>query len=55
MYGMAVADVDENLKIKSVEFHFDPNQILMTLEGRKTEKNVGPKCVQTDKDNCVKF
>lgn len=32
MFGMAIAEVDENLKLKSVECHFDPNQILMKLE-----------------------
>ena len=35
MYGMAVAEVDENLKIKSIDVHYDPNQILMKLEGQK--------------------
>jgi len=35
MYGMAVAEVDENLKIKSIDVYYDPNQILMTLEGNK--------------------
>ncbi|KAL9955303.1 hypothetical protein ACROYT_G036608 [Oculina patagonica] len=35
MYGMAVAEVDENLKIKSIDVHFDPNQLLMKLEGKK--------------------
>lgn len=33
MHGMAIAEVDENLKLKSINFHFDPNQILMKLEG----------------------
>ena len=35
MFGMAVAEVDENLKIKSIDVHYDPNQILMKLEGQK--------------------
>ncbi|XP_068762551.1 uncharacterized protein [Montipora capricornis] len=35
MYGMAVAEVDEKLKIKSIECYFDPNQILMKLEGKE--------------------
>ena len=33
--GMAVAEVDDNLKIKSIDVHFDPNQLLMKLEGKK--------------------
>ena len=33
--GMAVAEVDENLKIKSIDVHYDPNQLLMKLEGNK--------------------
>ena len=35
MYCMAVVEVGDNLKIKSIEVHYDPNQILMTLEGNK--------------------
>lgn len=35
MYGMAVAEVDENLKIKSIDVHYDPNQLLMKLEGKQ--------------------
>ena len=35
MFGMAVAEVDENLKIKSIDVHYDPNQILIKLEGQK--------------------
>ena len=42
MYGMAAAD--ENLEIKSIDVHYDPNQILMTLEWKK----IGPKCVHDE-------
>ena len=35
MHGMAVAEVDENLKIKSIDVQYDPNQMLMKLEGDK--------------------
>ena len=35
MTGMAIVDVDENLKIQSIDIQFDPNQILMPLEGVK--------------------
>jgi len=35
LHGMAVAEVDENLKIKSIDVHYDPNQLLMKLEGKK--------------------
>ena len=35
MYGMAMAKVDENLKIKSIDVHYDPNQLLMKLEGKE--------------------
>ena len=38
MYGMAVAVVDENLKIKSIDVHYDPNQLLMKLEGKELLK-----------------
>ena len=31
---MAVAEVDENLKIKSIDVHYDPNQLLVKLEGK---------------------
>lgn len=35
LLGMAVAEVDENLKIKSIDVHYDPNQLLVKLEGKK--------------------
>jgi len=37
MYGMCVAEVDENLKLLSVNVYYDSNQLLAKLEGRKAQ------------------
>ena len=41
---MAVAEVDESLKIKSIDVQYDPNQMLMKLKGdqRTTMKTTCP-------------
>ena len=33
LFGVAIVEVDDKLKIKSIDVHYDPNQILMPLEG----------------------
>ncbi|XP_032219181.2 pathogen-related protein [Nematostella vectensis] len=52
MFGSAVVEVDGNLKIKSINLYYDPNQILAKLEGKRVAAfNAGEQSTQRHSEN----